>query len=611
MFNDERKKLNRLSRRVPGSGAIKKRTINRLAAKTLSKNIKHANTPASNALRPGLFKNAEFPDEFFKTCAEINAVTSLHSDGIARLQKHIHFATTALVQRTIRFMEQNRRGTPHLSDIESAAIAMGLEVPYGAASGELIPIRNNVRTVPGTPCKTLLIKKDEEVDVQSLLRRQINPVIYDVSLSAHWLAIEGVQPACPQNPSPAFLSKMQMIAGTQTHKSIPPGQISGTLLAKTESDSQANGDDKSRVDERTRNAVFLDALHIDRYPSEISLEMMGFFRELTEGIVGANESRRKDALENALVDTGIQPLVPHLIAFITEGVRMNSVHSNLAILIYLVRLAKCLIDNNNVCLKPYLQDLLPSIITCVLCRQVCAKPLSDNHWALRDFSAKQLVSICTKYNTAQNLLLSRVSKLIYRVLWLWIEGKQAAEDSTVLSSDYSLKANLGSAIDSLNTAYGVLTCFVEFGEACLEKLVFPHLPVICKRIIGMVASASNTPAANSLAETATTSSLQPLAPSNPELMVVMDQETGLRQTMNTTTAPSSSLPFAELKSFEALKGFMKNKLSVPLASYRLRMGLPVSLDEYKELYGMLAPSLLPPSSVKGAKGGLIVTKPQP
>lgn len=183
MFNEERKKLNRLSRRVSGSGTIKKRTINRLAAKTLSKNIKHANTPSSNALRPGFSKSVEFPEEFFKTCAEINAVTSLHPDGIARLQKHIHFVTTALVQKTIRFMEQNRRGAPHLSDIESAAIAMGLEVPYGAASGELIPIRNNVRTVPGTPNKTLLIRKDEEVDVQSLLRRQINPVIYDISLS--------------------------------------------------------------------------------------------------------------------------------------------------------------------------------------------------------------------------------------------------------------------------------------------------------------------------------------------------------------------------------------------------------------------------------------------
>ncbi|KAM3173893.1 hypothetical protein ACTXT7_011667, partial [Hymenolepis weldensis] len=435
MFNEERKKLNRLSRRVSGSGTIKKRTINRLAAKTLSKNIKHANTPASNALRPGFSKSVEFPEEFFKTCAEINAVTSLHPDGIPRLQKHIHFVTTALVQKAIRFMEQNRRGAPHLSDIESAAIAMGLEVPYGAASGELIPIRNNVRTVPGTPNKTLLIKKDEEVDVQSLLRRQINPVIYDISLSAHWLAIEGVQPACPQNPPPIFLSKMQMIAGTQTHKSIPSGQITGTSQTKTGDDSQTTGDDKLRIDERTRNAAFLDAFHIDRYPSEISLEMMGFFRELTEGIVGANESRRKDALENALVDTGIQPLVPHLITFITEGccgrptalansdqqerwsvsdkssssisslcpkrgllmpiVRMNSVHSNLAILIYLVRLAKCLIDNNNVCLKPYLQDLLPCVITCVLCRQVCAKPLSDNHWALRDFSAKQLASICT------------------------------------------------------------------------------------------------------------------------------------------------------------------------------------------------------------------------
>lgn len=53
--------------------------------------------------------------------------------------------------------------------------------------------------------------------------------------------------------------------------------------------------------------------------------MMGFYRELTEGIVGANESRRKDALENAMVDTGIQPLVPLLVTFITEGVSFSHV----------------------------------------------------------------------------------------------------------------------------------------------------------------------------------------------------------------------------------------------------------------------------------------------
>lgn len=47
---------------------------------------------------------------------------------------------------------------------------------------------------------------------------------------------------------------------------------------------------------------------------------MGYFRELTEACVGANEGRRKDALENAATDTGLQPLVPFLVNYIKEGV---------------------------------------------------------------------------------------------------------------------------------------------------------------------------------------------------------------------------------------------------------------------------------------------------
>ena len=47
---------------------------------------------------------------------------------------------------------------------------------------------------------------------------------------------------------------------------------------------------------------------------------MLYFRELTEACVGANEIRRRDALENAALDTGLQPLVPYLVTFIAEGV---------------------------------------------------------------------------------------------------------------------------------------------------------------------------------------------------------------------------------------------------------------------------------------------------
>ncbi|VDM37187.1 unnamed protein product [Hydatigera taeniaeformis] len=87
---------------------------------------------------------------------------------------------------------------------------------------------------------------------------------------------------------------------------------------------------------------------------------------------------------------------------------MNAINSNLAILIYLVRLTKALVDNPNVSLKAYLQNLVPGIITCSLCRQVCAKPITDNHWALRDFAAKQLVAICNKSGVAYRIVYYKV-----------------------------------------------------------------------------------------------------------------------------------------------------------------------------------------------------------
>ena len=68
----------------------------------------------------------------------------------------------------------------------------------------------------------------------------------------------------------------------------------------------------------------------------------------------------------------------------------------MAILIYLMRLVKAMVENPNISLKAYLQDLIPVVMSCCLCKQVCQTPLTDNHWALRDFAARQLAAICTK-----------------------------------------------------------------------------------------------------------------------------------------------------------------------------------------------------------------------
>ncbi|KAH9592679.1 Transcription initiation factor TFIID subunit 6 [Schistosoma haematobium] len=119
----------------------------------------------------------------------------------------------------------------------------------------------------------------------------------------------------------------------------------------------------------------------------------------------------------------------YLFIFILQ-VRINVTNHNLAILIYLMRLVKALIDNPHISLEPYLHLLVPTVITCVLNRQLCAKPITDNHWALRDFAAKQLVTLCNRHNTSSNELYGRVTRELSRALCNWIDGGSASNSST-------------------------------------------------------------------------------------------------------------------------------------------------------------------------------------
>lgn len=46
-------------------------------------------------------------------------------------------------------------------------------------------------------------------------------------------------------------------------------------------------------------------------------------------------------------------MVPRLCTFISEGIRVNVVQKNLALLIYLMRMAKALLDNQTLYLEKY------------------------------------------------------------------------------------------------------------------------------------------------------------------------------------------------------------------------------------------------------------------
>lgn len=221
---------------------------------------------------------------------------------------------------------------------------------------------------------------------QEILNAPPQKIPRPCSIKGHWLAIEGIQPAIPENPIPPFeISKLDIIY-----------------------------DDNCRPKVKLNSATKQPQNDVITFP--MTLEQQHYLQEITEACVGVDENRRTEAFESLKVDTGLNVMLPRLCNFISEGVRVNVGRNNFAMLIYLMRMCKSLVDNSNLRLETYLHELLPPIITCIVSKQLCTRPDVDNHWALREYASRLLCQVCRSFNTGNNQLRSTVTKLLSSTL---------------------------------------------------------------------------------------------------------------------------------------------------------------------------------------------------
>lgn len=195
----------------------------------------------------------------------------------------------------------------------------------------------------------------------------------------------------------------------------------------------------------------------------------------------------QEALQSIATDPGLYQMLPRFSTFISEGVstfptscllnhfftsqkspehicvqsadlrlsskvRVNVVQNNLALLIYLMRMVKALMDNPTLYLEKYVSDgnkynvvlfyeacnpkhtfnvifnfffsfslhlqlheLIPAVVTCIVSKQLCLRPDVDNHWALRDFAARLMAQSCKTFSTTTNNIQSRITKTFTKV----------------------------------------------------------------------------------------------------------------------------------------------------------------------------------------------------
>ncbi|VDK55906.1 unnamed protein product [Anisakis simplex] len=358
-----------------------------------------------------LFVGTEYGADYVKLVAETIGITNLSEKCASQVGASVTFVIKELLEQSKKFASHARRKRVIADDFVEALKFRGHSPIFGLSSKEGVSYR--------------LVGSTGRI----------------VNVSAHWLVIDGEQPAVPENPIPKYDEDLASTASSSVNEKVEQQQqndIGGSHSLLSILSSQ-----------NTKKLRKIEQIQVKTITTHtLSLEQQIFFKEITEAIMGSDDSRRTEALHSLQTDAGIQILLPRFSLAIAEGVRCNIVHHNLAILIYLMRMIQSIASNPALSLDRCLHELLPSILSCILSKQLCARPETDNHWALREFSSRLLSTICRAYNV--NGLRSRITQVLTRV---WQE-----ENST------------------LATLYGSIYALNELGIDTIRAVIVPRAP---------------------------------------------------------------------------------------------------------------------------------------
>lgn len=174
-----------------------------------------------------------YPTDTIRDVAESLGINGMKESVAAALAADVEYRIREIVQDATKFMRHSKRDQLKTTDIDAALRARNIEPIYGflpSSSGRSSasnpsrytagPTFRRVQTASGVP---LHYVEDEEIDFDKIL--EAGPRIgigRGVGWGAHWLAIEGVQPAVPQNPSPIAIAEAKGVSGFMGPTSTQP-----------------------------------------------------------------------------------------------------------------------------------------------------------------------------------------------------------------------------------------------------------------------------------------------------------------------------------------------------------------------------------------------------
>ncbi|XP_030542892.1 transcription initiation factor TFIID subunit 6-like isoform X1 [Rhodamnia argentea] len=345
------------------------------------------------------------PKESIEVLAQTIGVSNLSPDVAGALAPDVEYHLREVMQEAIKCMRHSKRTTLTVDHVDSALKLRNVEPIYGFASSDALRFKR------AAGHNDLFYVDEKDVEFKDIIDAPLPRAPLDTTVSAHWLAIEGVQPAIPENPP-----------------------FEALTLAS----------DGKRFENRE------DGISIDiKLPIKcvLSRELQLYFDKIRELTVSKSDSVLfNQALVSLATDSGLHPLIPHFTQFITDEVTRNL--SKISLLFALVRIVGSLLRNPHVHIEPYLHQLMPSVVTCLVTKRL-GNRLTDNHWELRNMSASLVASICKRYGHVYHNLQPRVIRTLVHA---FLDPKK-----------------------SLPQHYGAIKGLAALGPSVVRLLIIPNL----------------------------------------------------------------------------------------------------------------------------------------
>ncbi|SCU96955.1 LAMI_0F08350g1_1 [Lachancea mirantina] len=368
------------------------------------------------------------PQDTVRDVADSLGITNIRDDVLKSLAMDVEYRILEIVEQAVKFKRHSKRDTLTTGDISGALRVLNVEPLYGYQDGSARSKSISFSKASGQGGQTIYFMDDEEVDFDKLINEPLPKVPRVPTFSTHWLAIEGVQPAIPQNPS---LNHIRM--------SQPP-LVRGAIVTTINDTSFQTSVSEEKEAQHVSTVKPGQATEVRPLVKHVlSKELQIYFNKVVDALTsnGRDEKShhmRAAALTSLKSDTGLHQLVPYFIQFIAEQVTHNL--TDLRLLSTMLEMIYSLLSNPSVFLDPYIHALIPSILTLLLAKKLGGnatisssedsskensaeevEPSSQSlvkKNALRDFAASLLKHVLDKFPKINKALKPRVMRTLLK-----------------------------------------------------------------------------------------------------------------------------------------------------------------------------------------------------